>query len=39
MSTINNNTDNTDEAPQVPKSKRYRRDKPWDDPNVDHWKI
>lgn len=25
--------------PIVPKSKRNRKDKPWDDPNIDHWKI
>ena len=23
----------------VPKSKKYRKDKPWDDPNIDHWKL
>lgn len=23
----------------VPKNKRNRKDKPWDDPNIDHWKI
>lgn len=23
----------------VPKSKRNRKDKPWDDPNIDHWKM
>lgn len=28
------------EAPVVPKSKRYRKDKPWDnDPTIDKWKI
>jgi len=24
---------------QVPKKKKYRKDKPWDDPSIDHWKI
>lgn len=23
----------------VPKSKRNRKDKPWDNPDIDHWKI
>ncbi|XP_065826539.1 uncharacterized protein [Oscarella lobularis] len=26
-------------AESVPKKKRYRKDKPWDDETVDHWKI
>jgi ribosomal RNA assembly protein len=27
------------EEGSVPKSKKYRKDKPWDDPAIDHWKI
>ena len=30
---------NDAEGQQVPKNKKYRKDKPWDDPNIDHWKI
>ncbi|GBG27850.1 KRR1 small subunit processome component-like [Hondaea fermentalgiana] len=26
-------------APEVPKKQRYRRDKPWDSEDIDHWKI
>ena len=25
--------------PNKPKNKRYRKDKPWDDETIDHWKI
>jgi ribosomal RNA assembly protein len=34
-------SDSDDQAPQNPvnKNKRYRRDKPWDNENIDHWKI
>ena len=34
-------SDNDDPATQNPvnKNKRYRRDKPWDNENIDHWKI
>jgi len=26
---------------EAPKSKKnqYRKDKPWDDPSIDHWKV
>ena len=27
------------EAAPVPKKQRYRKDKPWDTPDVDHWKL
>jgi hypothetical protein len=26
-------------APPVNKNKRYRRDKPWDSEDIDHWKV
>lgn len=28
-----------DKKEEVPKNKRYRKDKPWDDPSIDHWKL
>lgn len=34
-------SDGEDEEVKKPvnKNKRYRRDKPWDDENIDHWKV
>lgn len=29
----------TDENGEKPKSKKHRKDKPWDNENIDHWKI
>lgn len=31
-------SDNTDAPAPVNKNKRYRKDKPWDTPDIDHWK-
>ena len=28
-----------EEVKEVPKNKKYRKDKPWDDPSIDHWKV
>jgi hypothetical protein len=28
-----------DPAPVVSKSKKYRKDKPWDNESIDHWRI
>ena len=30
---------NEGEGQPVPKSKKNRKEKPWDDPSIDHWKI
>ena len=27
------------EEPKISKNKKYRKDKPWDDPSIDHWKV
>ena len=27
------------EEPIVPKSKKNRKDKPWDNDEIDHWKV
>ena len=34
-------SDSDDAEPQKPvnKNKRYRRDKPWDNENIDHWTV
>lgn len=29
----------TNEGTDIPKSKKNRKDKPWDNPDIDHWKI
>ena len=36
---IMSTTKPTEENIDVPKNKRYRKDKPWDDPSIDHWKV
>ncbi len=32
-------TTNQPETPEVPKSKKNRKEKPWDTDDIDHWKI
>ena len=36
---IMSTTNQPEETKDVPKNKRYRKDKPWDDPSIDHWKV
>lgn len=31
--------ENGKDEENVNKNKRYRKDKPWDNENIDHWKI
>ncbi|EKX38898.1 hypothetical protein GUITHDRAFT_158464 [Guillardia theta CCMP2712] len=34
-----NKTEEEEVNKEVPKNKKYRRDKPWDSEDIDHWKI
>jgi ribosomal RNA assembly protein len=38
LSLLYNMSTNEAEAPKS-KNKQYRKDKPWDDPSIDHWKV